>query len=311
MLSLHLVLIHTCLQLRSWVPPSGATQPVHPPDSGSSCLELPELPAPPGIAKHNHAIPCTANWMSAVTDECLSDLHWVPLQDILSTINKMGAKQRDLSFSMSVMLDDVRGSEGRLGVLFLAGDPDEHGQSMVEKAGREDAGVSLFALDFSADYHSTTKQLNTTAGDAEGWVLSTEQVRDVSETEKGHYKAIKLVDNEEENLAVLKGMYYERANCWIFVVSEAKQQFNGVVYHSGQKLFSIQNKNSSTTVCNHESVLVFVRATACLLILESGSTLSLKAESSCIAEIFDLSILFAGCISILTGNSTLPMYCSV
>jgi hypothetical protein len=143
--------------------------------------------------------------MSAVTDECcLDDLRWVPLQDIMFTLNKMGAKQRDLSFSMSVMLDDVRESEGRLGVFLLAGDPDEHGQSMVDKAGREAAGVSLCALDFSADHLSTTRQLNTTAGDMEGLVLSTEQVRNVSERENSHYEAIMSVNNQEEILKAIK-----------------------------------------------------------------------------------------------------------
>ena len=201
---LYLVLIDTCLQLRSWVPPSGFTQPVHPPDSGSSCPELPELPAPPGIAKHDHAYPCTASWMSAVTDECLDDLYRAPLQDIMFTLNEMGAKQRDLSFSMSVILDDVRESEGRLGVFLLAGDPDEHGQSMVDKAGREAAGVSLCALDFSADHLSTTKQLNMTAGDVEGLVLSIEQVRDASDTRKDHYEAIMSADNPEKILTALQ-----------------------------------------------------------------------------------------------------------
>ena len=142
--------------------------------------------------------------MSAVTDECLDDLYRAPLQDIMFTLNKMGTKQRDLSFSMSVMLDDVRESEGRLGVFLLAGDPDEHGQSMVDKAGREAAGVSLCALDFSADHLSTTGQLNTTAGDVEGLVLSTDQVRDVSEREKGHYEAIMSANNQEEILKAMK-----------------------------------------------------------------------------------------------------------
>ena len=142
--------------------------------------------------------------MSVATDECLDDLYRAPLQDILCIYNKMDVKQRDLSFSMSVMLDDVRESEGRLGVFLLAGDPDEHGQSMVDKAGREAAGVSLCALDFSADHLSTTRQLNTTAGDVEGLVLSTEQVRDVREREKCHYEAIMSVNNQEDILKAIK-----------------------------------------------------------------------------------------------------------
>jgi hypothetical protein len=142
--------------------------------------------------------------MSAVTDECLDDLHWAPLQDIMCTLNQMGAKQRDLSFSMSVVLDDVRESEGRLGVFLLAGDPDEHGQSMLDKAGREAAGVSLCVLDFSADHLNTTKQLNMTAGDAEGLVLLTEQVRDASDAEKDHYEAIMSADNPVEILKAMK-----------------------------------------------------------------------------------------------------------
>ena len=143
--------------------------------------------------------------MSAVTDECcLDDLYRAPLQDFVCTLNKMGAKKRNLSFSMSVMLDDVTESEGRLGVFLLAGDPYEHGQSMVDKAGREAAGVSLCALDFSADHLSTTRQLNTTAGDVEGLVLPADQFRDVSETEKGHYEAIMSVNNQEEILKAIK-----------------------------------------------------------------------------------------------------------
>ena len=80
--------------------------------------------------------------MSAVTDECLDDLHWAPLQDIMCPLNKMGSKQRDLSFSMSVVLDDVRESEGRLGVFLLAGDPDEKMFKDMAKS----RGVDAFSI---------------------------------------------------------------------------------------------------------------------------------------------------------------------
>ena len=105
---------------------------------------------------------------------------------------------------MSLLSDETRKSEGRLGVFLLAGDPDEHGQSKVDKAGRDAAGVYLFVLDFSADHLSTTRQLDTTAGDVEGLFLSTDQVRDVGEREKGHYEAIMSADNTEEILKAIK-----------------------------------------------------------------------------------------------------------
>ncbi len=54
------------------------------------------------------------------------------------------------------------------------------------------------------DSLSTTKQLNMTAGDAEGLVLLTEQVRDASDSEKYHYEAIMPADNPVEVLKTIK-----------------------------------------------------------------------------------------------------------
>ena len=61
--------------------------------------------------------------MSAVTDECcLDDLYRAPLQDIMCTLNKMGAKKSDnktnlQQVSMCLLSDETRKSDGRIGVV--------------------------------------------------------------------------------------------------------------------------------------------------------------------------------------------------